>query len=66
MTPEQKQQIDNMSYEQMLRKVRFAPIGDPFFLGGTELADYFAKRMSIKKAEVGQEGHVAASKRIGW
>lgn len=59
-----KQWIDTASYEELLRKWRFAPAGDPFFTGDT--GDYYAKKIAEKRAEVGDEEHVRASKSIGW
>jgi hypothetical protein len=56
--------IDNASYEDLLRKWRFAPSGDPFFAGA--MGDYYQKRMADKRAEVGDAAHTSASKRIGW
>jgi len=61
MTPEQKEWIDNASYEQLLHKWRFAPAGDPFFSVDTGI--YYEEVMQRKKQEV---DHVAASKRVGW
>ena len=37
-----KAQIDVMSREEMARRWRFAPVGDPMFQG--EVGDYFEKR----------------------
>ena len=42
LTPD-KAYIDSLSYEQLLSKWRFAPIGDPWFQG--ETGDYWGKRM---------------------
>lgn len=64
MNEAQKNWIDNASYEDLLRKVRFARIGDEMFIG--ELGDYFIKVMREKRAEIGDAGHTTASKRIGW
>ena len=61
---EMKNWIDTASYEDLLRKNRFAPAGDPFFQG--EVGDYFLKIMAAKRYEVGDGEHVRASKRIGW
>ncbi len=58
-----KARIDAMTYEQMLRKNRFAKIGDPLFSG--DVGEYFMRVMSEKGAE-DPGGAVAASKRIGW
>ena len=59
MTDKQKKAIDEMTYEQMLSKWRFAPIGDPMFQG--EVGDYFSKVMKQKR-----ENHSQVSKKIGW
>lgn len=62
MSVEQKATIDAMSYDELLRRWRFSPIGDPFFQG--ETGDYFKKRFE----ELRNSGidTVAASKRVGW
>jgi len=59
-----KEQIDNMSYEQLLRHNRFAPAGDPMFVG--EVGKYYMKVMAEKRKIVGDREHTAASKSIGW
>ena len=56
--------IDTASYEELLRKTRYAPIGDPFFQD--ELGVYFRKVRQRKKAEVGIEEAIRISKKIGW
>ena len=59
MNDEIKKQIDNMSQEEMAKKWRFAPAGDPMFQG--EVGNYFTKRFN----ELG--GFTSAiSKKIGW
>jgi hypothetical protein len=63
MTPEEKKWIDEASYEDMLRKWRFSPLGDTYFVDDQERADYFVKAMAEKRA---QTNHVFASKRVGW
>ncbi len=62
LTPQNKKQIDTMSYEHLLGHWRFAPVGDPWFQGQT--GDYWSKRMAELKA-AGAD-HVGASKNIGW
>lgn len=59
MTDEMKQRIDAMTREEMARKWRFAPPGDPMFEGDT--GEYFNKRF-------GQLGGFSTviSKDIGW
>ena len=66
MTPEQKAWIDNATYEMMLERVRYAPVGDPLFVRDTEVSKYFDTRCAQLRKEVGDAGHTAASKRIGW
>ena len=63
MTPEQKKWIDEASYEDLLRKLRFSPVGDPMFKEGTY--EYFSKVMQEKRSADEAE-HVRASKAIGW
>lgn len=53
--------IDNSSYEELLKKWRFAPIGDPMFQG--ELGDYYKKVMAEKAKLVDT---ATCSKRVGW
>ena len=62
LTPENKEAIDNKSYEDLLSKWRHAPAGDPWFQG--ETGKYWSERMS----ELRNQGadHVGASKNIGW
>ena len=62
MTPTQKEWIDNASYEQLLQKCRYAPVGDPMFVGDT--SSHFMATMARRKEEVGPAEAVAASKRI--
>lgn len=61
---EMKEWIDNASYEDLLRRWRFAPSGSPFFQG--EMGKYYEVIMARKRAEVGDAEHVRASKSIGW
>ena len=63
MTEEQRKEIDYMPLEDMLRRWRYAPAGDPQFQG--ERGEYFAQVMSAKRAR-DNGAWVAASKAIGW
>ena len=63
LTPERKAIIDNYSYEQLLSRWRFAPIGDPWFQG--ETGDYCGDRMAFLRDQ-DNAAHVVASKNIGW
>ena len=65
MTPdEMKQWIDGASYQELLQKWRFAPAGDPFFVG--EVGDYYVAKLAEKHTEVGDAEHTRISKAIGW
>ena len=55
--------IDNASYEDLLTKLRFAPVGDPFFMG--EVGDYFMAVMT-KRRDADLAEHTRVSKKIGW
>jgi hypothetical protein len=57
-----KDWIDNASYEELLRKWRFMPAGDPFFMGG--VGGYYVKRMEEKYKEIGIEEHIRISKKL--
>lgn len=59
-----KNKIDGMSYEQLLGHYRFAPSGDPMFVG--EVGEYYMKVMAERKKIVGDAEHTATSKLIGW
>jgi len=61
LTDKKKKQIDSLSYQEMLQKWRFAPIGDPLFEG--ETGDYFSARMKELAVDVDE---VAVSKKVGW
>ena len=64
MTPEQKAWIDSANYDVLLSHWRFARCGDSMFQG--ETGDYYKAVMARKRQDVGDAGHTAASKRIGW
>ena len=61
---EDKRKINAMSYEQLLRHNRYAPIGDPLFVG--ELGEHFKRVLAEKRKIIGDEEHAATSKLIGW
>jgi hypothetical protein len=61
MNEQTKQWIDSASYETLLSKWRFAPIGDRMFEG--ETGAYYAKVMREKGEST---DHVQASKNVGW
>ena len=59
LTQKNKEYIDSLSYESLLSKWRFAPIGDPMLQG--EEGEYFAKRLKEKGGFTPE-----ISKRLGW
>ena len=61
MTKEEKDFIDNSSYEDLLRRWRFAPDIDTIFQG--ESGKYYKKVMFEKGKSVDK---VSISKKIGW
>jgi hypothetical protein len=61
MSEEQiKAWIDSASYEDLLRKWRTAPAGDPFFQG--KMGDYYSVVMSERRAQVGPDEAARISK----
>lgn len=63
LTEEIKTKIDALTYAQLLRQWRFAPLGDPMFQG--ETGKYWGTRLSELR-DADPEGAVLASKAIGW
>lgn len=63
MTAETKAKIDAMTLMGLLHKIRFAPAGDPLFQG--ETGEYAMKRYAELR-DKDPDGHVRASKEIGW
>lgn len=63
MTLQDKEWIDKASYEDLLRRWRFATAGDPVFQADT--GEYYSKIMSERR-DANPDAAVAASKRIGW
>lgn len=59
---ETKRAIGSMSYKEMLRRWRFAPIGDPLFQG--ESGEYFRQKMVEKRAA--EQNPATVPKRIRW
>ena len=64
LTDDIKTTIDGMSYEEMLRAWRFAPVGSLYLSG--EVGEYFAKIMMERRHLVGRAQHTTISKLIGW
>jgi hypothetical protein len=64
ITVAQKNWIDNVSYRDLLYKIRFAPVGDPMVDGDT--GEYLLKVQRERRAAPGGDvEHVRASKDIG-
>lgn len=61
---EMKAWIDAASYEQLLDRWRFAPMGSPWFQG--EIGEYYTRALGERRKAVGDGEHSATSKRIGW
>ena len=61
-TEDMKKWIDEASYTELLRKWRYAQIGELFFQG--EMGKYYGKVLSQKRNEVGADEHVRTSKAI--
>ena len=61
---EKKQWIENASYQSLLHRWRFAPVGDPMFSG--DLGEHYKRIINIKRAIDGDEATIQASKSIGW
>lgn len=61
--PEMIEWIDNASLEDLLRKNRFSPIGDPFFRN--EVGDHFMGVLAQRRNEDPSEW-TRVSKKVGW
>ena len=61
-----KEWIDEASYEDLLKKWRFAPTGSAYFARDTGMGDYYESVMNKKKTEMGDEAAARISKIIGW
>jgi len=66
MTEAQKAWIDGASYEQLLRRWRFAPNNDPMFLVNSQVFDYYKRKLAEKKAKIGSHEATSISNKIGW
>jgi hypothetical protein len=64
MSAQDKKWIDEASYEQLLRRWRFAPTGDGMFQGATGI--YYQQVLDRKRKEISVDEHVRISKVIGW
>lgn len=64
MDTKTKETIDNMPYIEMLRRVRYAPAGDPMFQGDT--GNYFNQVFEAKRQALTVDQRVYASKQVGW
>jgi hypothetical protein len=65
MLPQEKNEIDKLTYRSLLYMWRFEPISSSMFQGGK--GAYIQNRMAeLRAAPGGEEMHIAASKSIGW
>lgn len=64
MTDFESKWIASASYQELLAKIRFEPIGSPWLVGDTGQA--LMARYKELKARTPQDEQVAASKRLGW
>jgi zona occludens toxin (predicted ATPase) len=55
--------IERMGYEEMVRELRFAPIGAPMFTG--EAGEIFGKRLRRLQSSLPVAEQVAISKKVG-
>lgn len=55
--------IDSADYETLLHKWRYAPAGDPYFIG--DIGEYYSKVIREKKAELPEGKAAAISKKLG-
>jgi hypothetical protein len=63
LTEQAKKDIDNLSHYELLKRWRFAPMGDLFFQG--EIGKYWGERMQqLRDRDPAQA--VRDSKSIGW
>ena len=56
--------IDEASYEDLLRRWRFAELGDNIFQG--EIGQYYSNSMFEKRELLSHEEQVRISKKVGW
>lgn len=59
-----KKWIDNATYEELLTRQRFAPLGDGMFLG--DIGEYYSDVMKKHHSKISTADKVAISKRVGW
>ena len=62
LTKENKHYIDSLSYEELLRKWRFAPSGNKWFQG--ETGEYWGNRMHEMKEK--ESNPALISRKVGW
>lgn len=56
--------IDGLSYEEFLRRWRFARRGSPMYDG--DAAAFYSKRLRLIESSMSCEERLAASLRVGW
>jgi hypothetical protein len=63
MTMQEMDAVNALSVEELLRQVRFAPVGDPRFQG--DRGEYRMNRLAELR-EQDPDAYTQASKNIGW
>ena len=64
MTKDEKKWLDEASYEELLRRWRFAPSSDPLVQGDAGI--HFQQVLDRRRKEIGTDEHVRISKKIGF
>lgn len=64
LTPENKEHIDNLSYEKLLCHWRFAPSNNEWLQG--ETGDYWSQKMKDLRIALGDAECTKISEYIGW
>lgn len=64
MNDTMKHWIDNAGYQDLLTKLRFEPVGSPWFSG--ECGEYLMAKLKERKAKLSEAEQVRVSKAVGW
>ena len=59
-----RKEVDRMNYEELLRLVRFEPLGSEIFT--SDIGGYIMDRFDMLRDTLPLAEKVAASKHIGW
>lgn len=64
MNDTMKHWVDDASYQDLLTKLRFEPVGSPWFSG--ECGEYLMAKLREKKAKLSEAEQARISKVVGW